>query len=529
MVPKIHKKGVSFKGAAGYLLRDVGNDTSERVAWTEVRNVASRNPEVAWRVMAATAMDQDRLKAQAGVPNTGRKSKQSVFHFSLSWHEEEKADLTREEMMRAANTILAVMEAQEHQALVICHTDKPQPHVHVLVNRVHPQHGKMLSSSFEKLQASRWAQKYEEERGKIYCDQRVVNNAAREREEFTRGKKDEARHVHDAAQVANDNDQRQQLLAEHRKQARALGDAGRQLKQRHAESWSLLEERNRRLQDLIVKRTKEVMARNEQQLRERFRPRWEQRHHERQAALREFEKQEATLWGRMKNAVQAIDLKGLLSREVPLDDGKTRTLSEAFRLLNDSAARLQSLQKQQDAQDRQLKAEQRKIEAEIQQKRQAERDQLLEENRKRFEAERSSLILQQQLEQSMHRARWQEKGRRFRQEVEQLRELEQKKQPERTVTPVRPVEPAEARRQAPPLAQEFAKAAEPEAKREQTENESEAPPKVPTPPPRTNPSDLLPQKDAQQAAQQIDQWEDFVQQRQIRREQRDGRDENRDR
>src|SRR5262245_60840168 len=145
MVPKIHKKGKSFGGAARYLLRDIDADTAERVAWTEVRNVSTRNPEAAWRVMAFTSMDQDRLKAEAGVKNTGRKSKDHVLHFSLAWHAEEAPTLNKAEMMRAANTILQVMNAHEHQAMIICHTDKPQPHVHVLVNRVHPKDGRILS------------------------------------------------------------------------------------------------------------------------------------------------------------------------------------------------------------------------------------------------------------------------------------------------------------------------------------------------------------------------------------------------
>lgn len=68
MVPRIPRTkgkgvGTSFKGTAAYLLHDEGQaQTSDRVLWTDTRNLATDNPDQAWRVMAATAMDSDRLK-----------------------------------------------------------------------------------------------------------------------------------------------------------------------------------------------------------------------------------------------------------------------------------------------------------------------------------------------------------------------------------------------------------------------------------------------------------------------------------
>lgn len=73
MVPKIIARGRSFKGAASYLLHDKGYvPTAERVAWTDTRNLAIEDPHQAWRIMAATALDQDRLKEKAGIKATGR-------------------------------------------------------------------------------------------------------------------------------------------------------------------------------------------------------------------------------------------------------------------------------------------------------------------------------------------------------------------------------------------------------------------------------------------------------------------------
>ena len=78
MVPNVAKTGSSFKGAALYYLHDkreaweAERITAARVAWTSMRNMPTDNPELGWRIMAATAMDQDRLKAEAGVKATGR-------------------------------------------------------------------------------------------------------------------------------------------------------------------------------------------------------------------------------------------------------------------------------------------------------------------------------------------------------------------------------------------------------------------------------------------------------------------------
>ena len=83
-VPKLAAKGTSFKGAAAYYLHDKDASTSERVAWTATQNLVTDNPEMAWRIMAATAKDQARLKEQAGGRTTGRKSADVVRACSLA-------------------------------------------------------------------------------------------------------------------------------------------------------------------------------------------------------------------------------------------------------------------------------------------------------------------------------------------------------------------------------------------------------------------------------------------------------------
>ena len=175
MIPKLIR-GASFKGAAAYLLHDKNAATAERVDWTHTRNLASPDPDTAWRVMAATALDADRLKALAGVKNTGRKSDKAVLHLVLSWHPDEAQGLDPAQMLAAAESALAALGAEDRQALIIAHNDNSHPHLHILCNRVSPEDGRMLPSSKEKLKLSRWAEAYEKARGRIFCEERVLNN-----------------------------------------------------------------------------------------------------------------------------------------------------------------------------------------------------------------------------------------------------------------------------------------------------------------------------------------------------------------
>lgn len=487
MVPKMHAKRTHFKGTANYLLHDIRGKTADRVAWTEVRNVASRNPEVAWRVMAATSLDQDRLKQEAGVKNTGRKSKDHALHFSLAWHPDEAEKLDRQEMVRAANAILKVMGAEEHQALIVAHKDGV-PHIHVLVNRVHPRDGRILSSSYEKLKASRWAEEYEKERGKIYCEQRVINNQARKRGEYTRGEKDEPRQVVDLKKAtANDNDQQAELLAEHRRKAAALKQMERQQRERHLRARHLLESQHRERVAKLRQTALQQLTRSRSDIRERFRPRWEQRYHEQQAAQRAFEQQELRRLGRIQNALKSIDFGSLIGRKGS-DDGRVKTISAAFQVISNAGARLEAFQHQQQVAEQALARQQRQEERAAAQLQQANLKRQLDENRRYFQEQHASQKLLQKLEAARLRAEWREKGRRLREQLERLRAPQHSDpQPGRD------------------LSTEFQTAARgaPEQQGGQ-QGEAHAPPRPL--PSATRPRDLTPQKGAEDAAKRIDEW-----------------------
>ena len=103
MIPRIAAGGGNFRGAFQYYLHDKDATTRSRVAWTHTENLLTRDPDKAWRVMAYTAKEHERLKEASGQKTTGRKLTKPVFAFSLSWHPEQKPD--RDHMLATARAL----------------------------------------------------------------------------------------------------------------------------------------------------------------------------------------------------------------------------------------------------------------------------------------------------------------------------------------------------------------------------------------------------------------------------------------
>ena len=157
---------------------------ARRVQWTETRNLATNDPMRGARIMEATARDASELKRLSGVKATGRKLTKPLCHYSLSWAKDERPD--RQEMSRAVTGSLQALGLENRQALIVAHGDTKCPHVHVIVNRVNPEHGKAAKLSGSRLKLSKWAERYERRQGRIRCQHRVWNNRKRARGERVR-------------------------------------------------------------------------------------------------------------------------------------------------------------------------------------------------------------------------------------------------------------------------------------------------------------------------------------------------------
>ena len=182
MVPRIAKRGYSFKGSGLYYLHDKEAMTSERVAWTQTRNVLTDNPELALKVMAWTDVNSDYLKERSGGSSAGAKqTKGNVYNTSLAWHPDEKPD--KEAMIKAADEYIAHMGLSGHEAVIVAHNDTDHAHLHIILNLVHPETGKVKDPGLDQPRAQKWALEYERRTGKIYCPVREENAQRREQGE----------------------------------------------------------------------------------------------------------------------------------------------------------------------------------------------------------------------------------------------------------------------------------------------------------------------------------------------------------
>lgn len=280
MVPKVAGKGRSFKGAGLYYLHDKKADTRERVAFTHTENLPTRDADKAIKCMAWTAMRQQELKSRSGASSKGRKLTQPVYCYSLSWAPGEEP--SREEMIGAAKDTLKALGMQDHEALFVGHNDEPHPHIHVIVNRVHPESGIAAKLSNDHLKLSAWAEAFERLQGQIRCDQRVENNELRRQGQFAK-------------------DRTSQHAAEFyrwRQDRAARRDAGRAAQQsvladRHdAERSELRRSRDTKIEGL------------RQRLRDQTRADWRDLFAIQRQELQRLDKAQRTAWSRLRHYVK---------------------------------------------------------------------------------------------------------------------------------------------------------------------------------------------------------------------------------
>lgn len=497
MICVIHKNGTSFKGLNQYVLHDKGKSTDERVAWTHTHNLATQDPELGGRIMAATAMDSTALKQSAGEVASGRKLSKTVMHYSLSWHEEERDDLTREQMIEAAQRSLKSLgvnegeklgtdkktgkpiiakrtqHGDEHQAVIVCHDEGPgsKPHVHIMVNRVHPEHGIALSESNNFVKLSDWALEYRKEQGKAhYCPERVKAAALRAHGYRTRNKR-VARNVYDQQEQreAIKLDRRQAAVLDgQRKKAAQLkakedGQKKRHKKDVRAKEDRLLEqEKKDRLQ--LAEQVRKARNAKKNALRAKVEEQAD-KHLEEQEELKE---KQTTMTGKVRASMEAVKSKGFFKefRSKPIN-----ALTGAFQLAFSKEKQQEQLSNDQEAEKRRLASELAKDQEKAARDLQAKVERQKQERLAAYQTERNDLLLQQKMEGAKMRAEWKQL------QTDRKTFLEQ-------IPP-----PLLDHQKLPPVRQEFKKAASPKPPPINKSTDSGGddkppnPPSPPTPPP----------------------------------------------
>ncbi len=123
----VARSGRRFAGLTRYLERGRDGTNPDRVAWTTTRNLIVDEPLVAARVMQATAAENARVT-------------HPVYHVAVSFHPDDVVD--RQTMERVADYLLRELGLAGHQTLIVAHRDRSHAHMHIVVNRIHPETGK---------------------------------------------------------------------------------------------------------------------------------------------------------------------------------------------------------------------------------------------------------------------------------------------------------------------------------------------------------------------------------------------------
>jgi hypothetical protein len=104
----------------------------DRVAWIRAFQLPTDDPERVASLMAATA-------------ELSKRCKNPCYHAILAWALNEHP--TPEEMLEVALDTLDLAGLGEHQVFIIGHGDKDHAHLHIMINRVHPETGRAWSTA----------------------------------------------------------------------------------------------------------------------------------------------------------------------------------------------------------------------------------------------------------------------------------------------------------------------------------------------------------------------------------------------
>jgi|GEM_PF-2852291 len=417
--------GHSFKGLSKYLFegrqhanddRQVDQHHKERVAFTHCHNLGTDNAKLAWRIMADTARRADQLKQVNGFGKGGRQGKGDVLHYILSWKPEEAQTLTHDEMRRAALESLKVLgkqrskrrsvktqTADEHQVLIVGHSDKGHAHVHVMVNRVHPEKGLLLPTYKDRDRLSDWAHEYRKAQGLEHLTPERVKNyelrkKSRQRPRVgvrVKGKPRVPRHIYELQQAAkNDNTLQPKKVDAIKRQDRRLTKLTRGIHQDDTEKLKTVDAAHSGRVKAIHDQEAVDFAKENRRIFKEFDKRWQRLFEEKDAQRWLHEKQEASWIGRQKNALKAlasIDYRSLIQRGT----GR-KLLSNVFDVYTQPGARRVRLEEALAAKASELSRENRAAEDAARKVYKLTLDASLQINRVRYFAERQDLMQRQQ-------------------------------------------------------------------------------------------------------------------------------------
>ena len=120
---KSASKAVRIRALAGYIRAPETDNTAEKCLYAGARGFLCDVPEAQTEEMLALARDAPR-------------SRDPIAHWVLSWHADEHP--TPAQVEELVDLLLDELGVAEHQVLYGLHADTDNTHLHVMLNRVHP-------------------------------------------------------------------------------------------------------------------------------------------------------------------------------------------------------------------------------------------------------------------------------------------------------------------------------------------------------------------------------------------------------
>lgn len=296
-------RGRNFKSLANYLLHDSEHaETSERVGWTETYNLNGADNDRSWRLMASTAMSANALKKAAGLRTSGGQNKKPVFHYTLTWPEDDPVSAEIQKLAVAES--LKAIGMENHQALAVEHTNKEYQHVHVMLNLINPEDGTTPKLSYTHKKLRTWANKFE-----IEHELKETLGSHKNEEKRRKGEKVDARRKDRKTWEQDNREGKDRRTAWLRMQEdglkRTLSAENREMKQLHTDEWkanrATWKDKKKALTDARDREIEDAIA----EIKAQYKPEWAKTFRQNRDRMKKFEASEKNMLGRIMNTASS--------------------------------------------------------------------------------------------------------------------------------------------------------------------------------------------------------------------------------
>ncbi|MEL6666962.1 MAG: relaxase/mobilization nuclease domain-containing protein, partial [Pseudomonadota bacterium] len=181
----------------------------------------------------------------------------------------------------------------------ICHNDTRHPHVHVVVNRVNPENGKLAKCGPNENRAlDRWAYEYERDRGNIVSPNRAEKHERQDRMKKRYSADERRTHARRKKSENTRSSARQDLR-----------NRSKELSAKHKQEWADLSVRYKARKGYLRDRWK-ARIRNERKVYNAAnKGLWKQYGRDKWRRKREFDRLDSTFYGRLSLSIQAARLQ----------------------------------------------------------------------------------------------------------------------------------------------------------------------------------------------------------------------------